>query len=151
MNLFPDNAINVRTDISGNSSWTAFTPASGSVYTVLYESMNTSSVDQNGTLELKCGGVTSLKVNSFKNVPAIERFKMAKCSNSLIGTISGVQTGDNTTLSVIYVPYNIASQSLYSSGSFNVSATFSSGDILISLLLFTSIMFSLFSLLKRHS
>lgn len=149
--IFPSNALNVRTDLTGNASWTAFTPASGSIYTVLYESMNTDSIQQNGTLELKCDGVTSLKVNSFKNVPSIERFKMAKCSNSLIAQTINANSSDQTTVSLIYVPYDIASESIYSSGSLSVTNSMTGGDILIVVSLFVLIMFNLFGILRRHT
>lgn len=149
--IFPDSALNVRTDLTGNDSWTAFTPASGSIYTILYESMNTGSSDVNGQLVMSCDGVTSLRVNSFKNVPSIERFKMAKCSNSLIATVSNTSGSPITTLSLIYVPFDIASQSLYSSGSYSVSSSMTMGDLGILLALFVLIMFNIFGILRRHT
>lgn len=155
--LFPQNALNVRTDITNNNSWTAFTPASGSIYTVLYESMNTSDADINGGISIDCGGNKVLRINSFKLVPAVERFKMAKCANSLIAKVSGVGVSDLTTVSIIYVPYDIASHTfndalnpLTASTSIQLLGHFDVGQIVMIILLFCLVMFNIFAVFRRH-
>lgn len=157
--LFPKDSLNVRTDITGNGSWTAFTPASGSVYTVLYESMNTDSQTTNAMLHITCNGETTLAVHNLKTVNDVERFKMAKCSNSLRATTIGANVNDNTTISIIFVPYDIASQSflsdiplsdITSSSSFHTFPSFTAGELFQILLLFVLVMFNIFSVFRRH-
>lgn len=157
--VFPKDAQNVRNDLTGDATWTAFTPASGSVYTVLYESFNSSANNNGGTLTLQCGDVKTLQVNDFGQVHELERFKEAKCSNSLIATTAGLTGGKVTTVSVVFVPYNTASKSSdmpdrlgvgLASASFTAYASVTAGDVLIILLLCALVMLQLFNIFRRH-
>lgn len=111
--LFPYDALNARTDISGNASSTLFTIPPTETYTILYESFNTSSQTANASLFLSCGDLISLRVNSFASVPSVERFKLAKCTatSTPLNFDAGVHSTTGSpisTISVIYAPYDTA-------------------------------------------
>jgi len=109
--VFPFDSLSARTDITGNNTYTLFSVPNGETYTLLYESFNTGSHTANAQLTIGCGQVTTLVVNDFSNVSALERWKMAKCTKDLIATTTGTTGSPQTTLQVIYVPYDMASTS----------------------------------------
>jgi len=103
--MFPTDALNVRTDATGNGTTTLIASLS-SDSTVLYESFNTDSTNSNAILTISCYPTILLKVNSFSQVPEIELFKEAKCSagSSLAFNVSGVNGSPTVTVSLVYVP-----------------------------------------------
>lgn len=106
--MFPFDAVNVRKDFFGNvSSSTLFSLPSSTNATVLYESFNSNANDVNANLLIFCGSTDLLRVNSFSLVPALERFKFAKCSSDIAVTTSGLTAGKITTVSLIYTPRNL--------------------------------------------
>lgn len=170
--LFPNDAINLRTDFLNNTTSILGTPASGSVWTVLYISTNSDTTRATAYMTVSCGSNVLLQLNNFAKNGQVERFKMEKCSNSIRITPTGFGTTDQTSLNLIYAPYNVASVSFgtniisissgsvfnpsiltnqLSSSSFNIFASFTSGEIVISLLLFTLCCFSIFGILRRYS
>jgi len=106
--MFPLDAENVRIDLPGNGTSTLLVIPSGRTYTVLYESYNTGDATVAANLKIACGPTLLLYVNNFNAVPALERFKMAKCQSDITVTILGMASPKPTTVSLIYTAYDTA-------------------------------------------
>jgi len=159
--MFPTDAQNLGATLTGNQSVLIYSVASDSYATVLYESFNTSDVGQNSTLTIYCGSTTLLGVQSYATTTNLERWKMAKCTNSIRATTTGLTGSKTTRISLILTPYNIASVSfagmntgastsfyapLTASTSIVVSSEMTTGDLLLVLGFFTVIMLMLVNL-----
>ena len=140
--MFPNDAINYRTDLTTNATTTLFTVPAQETYTILYVSMNSDSVAVMAKMELDCtGGARILKVNNLKSVQSIERFKYTKCFNDTVTAhTSGLSAGDQVTVSIIYAPYDMK-LSTFNSTTTNIAllptpVAFSHNEILFTVMIF---------------
>lgn len=105
---FPTDTINVRGDITGNvSSGSIIDIPDGETFTILHESVNTSTSQTNANIKLFCGNEILLFLQNFTWNPIIERPKFAKCTDYIYITTSWMQAGAITTYSILYVPYDL--------------------------------------------
>lgn len=118
--MFPNDSINNRIDYSGSGTTTLIVVPPGDTYTVLYESFNTSSKSPGASLKIDCGATRLLNVNDFANVDSLERFKFGKCTDNVIITVSGTTGSPTTTVSMIYVPRDMAATTTMSETTFPI-------------------------------
>lgn len=105
---YPTDTINVRGDITGNVwSGSIIDIPDGETFTVLHESVNTSTSQTNATIKLYCWNEILLYLQNFTGNPVIERPKYAKCTDYIYIDTSGMQAGAKTTYSILYVPYDL--------------------------------------------
>jgi hypothetical protein len=108
--MFPNDTIDTRGDIAnGNQTTTLLTIPTDSVYTILWESLNTAQIKTGTQFTLACGSVVLLYFENPTIDASFERPKFAKCSNDITLHISGGDNGKDTTYSIKYVSYDIAS------------------------------------------
>ena len=102
--MFPRDALNVKANIMGNGT-TTLVASLPTDTTILYGSYNTNSTDLSSSLNVSCGSVVLLRVNSLKLTSNIERFVEAICpsGSNLLASVSGTVGSPITTVSLIYV------------------------------------------------
>ena len=141
--IFFNNAQSVWGEISGNASTTLLSVPNGETYTMLYLGVNSNSNDAGANAEAVCGSKDILHIHDLKLIPNIERFSMSKCSNDIQFNTTGVaQSGDKTSVHLIYVPYDTASTSQQA-----FSGGFSYGEVVSSVFLFASCVALIYALL----
>ena len=106
--MFPRDSLTARATLTGNASTTLFTVPSGSTYTILYVSENSSVGDSTGIIDISCGSVKLLQLKNTTINSPIERFKMIKCTTNIVMESSGFVGTAIHNASIIYVPYDIA-------------------------------------------
>lgn len=140
---YPNNALHYSQEINGVNLINTNLVASGSPVTILGISIAQSGT-QSETL-ITCGNH-----NLFKSYQNGSSFSLVQhtCFNTLY--INKTGAGDKSFTEITYVPYAIASRSLYASSSFDVSSSITSGEILIVLSLFILIMFNILAIFRRY-